>query len=37
MARHGGTFENYFYRSRVTHIICSNFSDARLKNILSER
>lgn len=37
VSKHGGSFENYYSRSTVTHIICNNFSDARIKNIQSER
>ena len=31
--RHGGRFENYFSRDRVTHIICSNLPDSKIKNL----
>ncbi|KAK8925940.1 DNA repair protein REV1 [Platanthera zijinensis] len=34
MLRHGGRCENYFSRSRVTHIICSNLPDSKMKNTL---
>jgi DNA repair protein REV1 len=37
MAQHGGGFENYFSNSRVTHIICSNLTDAKLKQYGKER
>lgn len=33
--RHGGHFENYFSRHRVTHIICSNLPDSKIKNLRS--
>ncbi|KAL0915234.1 hypothetical protein M5K25_015637 [Dendrobium thyrsiflorum] len=33
MLRHGGRFENYFSRSRVSHIICSNLPDSKMRNI----
>lgn len=33
MLRHGGRFENYFSRSRVTHIICSNLPNSKMKNL----
>lgn len=32
MLKHGGRFENYFSRHRVTHIICSNLPDSKMKN-----
>ncbi|MCL7036993.1 hypothetical protein MKW94_009778, partial [Papaver nudicaule] len=35
MLKYGGRFENYFSRHRVTHIICSNLPDSKLKNIRS--
>ncbi|XP_074275494.1 DNA repair protein REV1 [Silene latifolia] len=35
MLRHGGRFENYFSRHRVTHIICSNLPDTKIKNLRS--
>ncbi|KAH9605492.1 hypothetical protein KSS87_011868 [Heliosperma pusillum] len=35
MLRHGGRFENYFSRRRVTHIICSNLPDSKIKNLRS--
>lgn len=35
MMRHGGHFENYFSRHRVTHIICSNLPDSKIKNLRS--
>lgn len=31
MALHGGRYENYFSRSTVTHIICSNLTDAKIR------
>lgn len=37
MALHGGRFENYYHRSRVTHIICSNLTDAKIKAFAKER
>ncbi|XP_058070060.1 DNA repair protein REV1 isoform X4 [Magnolia sinica] len=33
MLKHGGRFENYFSRHRVTHIICSNLPDSKLRNL----
>ncbi|KAK1276508.1 DNA repair protein REV1 [Acorus gramineus] len=33
MLKHGGRFENYFSKSRVTHIICSNLPDSKVKNL----
>lgn len=33
MLKHGGRFENYFSRRRVTHIICSNLPDSKIKNL----
>ncbi|CAL1379581.1 unnamed protein product [Linum trigynum] len=35
MLMYGGRFENYFSRSRVTHIICSNLPDSKRKNLRS--
>lgn len=35
MVKHGGHFENYFSRHRVTHIICSNLPDSKIKNLRS--
>ncbi|XP_022735804.1 DNA repair protein REV1 isoform X9 [Durio zibethinus] len=32
MLNYGGRFENYFSRHRVTHIICSNLPDSKIKN-----
>lgn len=37
MALHGGRFENYYSRSTVTHIICSNLTDAKVKIFEKER
>ncbi|KAJ1381642.1 UmuC domain, partial [Sesbania bispinosa] len=33
MLKYGGRFENYFSRHRVTHIICSNLPDNKVKNL----
>ncbi|XP_030943527.1 DNA repair protein REV1 isoform X1 [Quercus lobata] len=35
MLKHGGRFENYFSRRCVTHIICSNLPDSKIKNLRS--
>ncbi|KAL5707124.1 hypothetical protein ACHQM5_025211 [Ranunculus cassubicifolius] len=35
MLKYGGRFENYFSRTRVTHIICSNLPDSKIKNFRS--
>ncbi|CAH9091138.1 unnamed protein product [Cuscuta epithymum] len=35
MMRYGGKFENYFSRKSVTHIICSNLPDSKIKNVRS--
>ncbi|KAF7142402.1 hypothetical protein RHSIM_Rhsim05G0088800 [Rhododendron simsii] len=35
MLKHGGRFKNYFSRHRVTHIICSNLPDSKIKNLRS--
>ncbi|KAL3515331.1 hypothetical protein ACH5RR_022233 [Cinchona calisaya] len=35
MLKYGGQFENYFSRHRVTHIICSNLPDSKIKNLRS--
>ena len=37
MAQHGGVFENYYARANVTHIICSNLTDQKVKNYAKER
>jgi nucleotidyltransferase/DNA polymerase involved in DNA repair len=37
MAVHGGRFENYYSRSTVTHIICTNLPDAKVKQFEKER
>jgi len=31
--KYGGRFENYFSRRSVTHIICSNLPDSKVKNL----
>jgi hypothetical protein len=33
MLKHGGRLENYFSRRCVTHIICSNLPDCKIKNL----
>ncbi|XP_043710957.1 DNA repair protein REV1 isoform X4 [Telopea speciosissima] len=35
MLKYGGRFENYFSRHRVTHIVCSNLPDSKIKNLRS--
>ncbi|KAI3413115.1 uncharacterized protein J3R85_016475 [Psidium guajava] len=35
MSKYGGRFENYFSRHHVTHIICSNLPDSKIKNLRS--
>ncbi|CAA0830956.1 DNA repair protein REV1, partial [Striga hermonthica] len=35
MLKYGGRFENYFSRKCVTHIICSNLPDSKIKNLRS--
>ncbi|WZN60214.1 DNA polymerase IV [Chloropicon roscoffensis] len=37
MAEHGGSFENYFSSARVTHVICANLTDAKLKQHQKEK
>lgn len=37
MAQHGGNFETYYHRGRITHIICSNLTDAKVKIFQRER
>ncbi len=37
MATHGGNFEVYYSRQRVTHIICSNLPNAKIKALQKER
>lgn len=32
MLKHGGRVENYFSRQHVTHIICSNLPDSKMRN-----
>lgn len=33
MLKHGGRVENYFSRNRVTHIVCSNLPDSKIRNL----
>ncbi|XP_043813942.1 DNA repair protein REV1 isoform X4 [Manihot esculenta] len=35
MLKYGGRFENYFSRHRVTHIICCNLPNSKIKNLRS--
>ncbi|XP_062022940.1 DNA repair protein REV1 isoform X2 [Rosa rugosa] len=35
MVHYGGRYENYFSRRCVTHIICSNLPDSKIKNLRS--
>ncbi|KAL0542076.1 hypothetical protein IC582_022165 [Cucumis melo] len=35
MLKYGGRFENYFSRRSVSHIICSNLPDSKIKNLRS--
>lgn len=37
MRIYGGTFQNYYSRSSVTHIVCSNLPDAKVKQFEKER
>lgn len=37
MSLHGGRFENYLYRETVTHIVCSNLPDTKVKQLAHER
>ncbi len=37
MGMYGGRFEVYYYRDRVTHIICSNLPAAKVKIFEKER
>lgn len=37
MAQYGGSFQNYYSRSTVTHIICSNLPDAKVKQFEREK
>ena len=37
MAGNGGTFEVYYFKHRVTHIICSNLPNAKIKALEKER
>lgn len=33
MLKYGGRFENYFSRRSVSHIICSNLPESKIKNL----
>eukprot|EP00268_Persea_americana_P055510 TRINITY_DN6459_c0_g3_i1.p1 TRINITY_DN6459_c0_g3~~TRINITY_DN6459_c0_g3_i1.p1 ORF type:complete len:375 (+),score=68.05 TRINITY_DN6459_c0_g3_i1:165-1289(+) len=35
MLKQGGRFENYFSRNHVTHIVCSNLADSKIRNLRS--
>jgi hypothetical protein len=37
MARHGGRFETYYSRDRVTHIVCAHLPDTKLKQLAHAR
>lgn len=37
MAKYGGMFHNYYSRRAVTHIVCSNLPDAKIKQFEQER
>lgn len=37
MAVHGGRFENYYSRERVTHIVCTHLPESKIIQILNER
>ena len=37
MSMYGGSFQNYYSRSSVSHIICSNLPDAKVKQFEKER
>ncbi|KAF8057676.1 REV1 [Scenedesmus sp. PABB004] len=37
MALHGGRFETYYHRGRVTHIVCANLPDTKLKQLAHAR
>jgi len=37
MAKHGGRFENYYSRERVTHIVCTHLPESKIIQILNER
>ena len=37
MYMHGGKFQNYYHRSAVTHIVCSNLPDAKVKAFEKEK
>jgi len=37
MAQYGGEFHNYYSRSSVTHIVCSNLPDAKVKQFEKEK
>ena len=37
MGVYGGTFDTYYSRQRVTHIICSHLTDAKVKQFAKER
>lgn len=37
MLKHGGRFENYFSKHTVTHIICGNLPDSKMRNLRCEQ
>lgn len=37
MALHGGGFENYYHKSKVTHVVCDNLPDTKLKQLLKAK
>ena len=37
MALHGGRFENYYYKSTVTHVVCDHLPDTKLKQLLKSK
>lgn len=37
MTLHGGRFENYYHKSIVTHVVCDNLPDTKLKQLLKSK
>jgi hypothetical protein len=37
MSRHGGKFANYYYKNVVTHVVCDQLPDTKLKQLLKSK
>jgi hypothetical protein len=37
MSMHGGKFANYYYKDTVTHVVCDNLPDTKLKQLLKSK